>query len=107
MKLIVVGANGFVAKEIIRQSLRTSAVGEVVAVSRSEVTTPEKLYPNSNVSKLRVVKVDDYDIYTDVTKEAFAGADGCIWYVPFLLSCTLGSTTYTIEYLRHIDSPGL
>lgn len=81
MKLIVVGANGFVATEIIRQSLRMSAVGEVVAVSRSEVAPPNKLYPNSNLSKLRVVKVEDYDVYTDATREAFAGADACIWLV--------------------------
>lgn len=81
MKLIVVGANGFVATEILRQSLRLSAIGEVVAVSRSEVSPPSKPYPNTNLSKLRVVKVDDYDIYTDATKEAFAGADACIWSV--------------------------
>lgn len=81
MKLIVVGANGFVANEVIRQSLRLSAIGEVVAVSRSEVVPPTKLYPNSNPSKLRPVKIDDYDVYTEATKEAFAGADACIWWV--------------------------
>lgn len=81
MKLIVVGAKGFVANEVIRQSLRLSAIGEIVAVSRSEVVTPTKLYPNSNLSKLRPVKIDDYDVYTEATKEAFAGADACIWYV--------------------------
>lgn len=81
MKLIVVGASGFVATEIIRQCLRSPAIGEVVAVSRSQVTPPSKLYPNSNLSKLTVVKVDDYDVYTDATKEAFAGADACIWFV--------------------------
>lgn len=81
MKLIVVGANGFVATEIIRQSLRLPAIGEVVAVSRSEVPSPTKLYPNSNLSKLTVVKVDDYDVYTNATKEALAGADACIWFV--------------------------
>lgn len=81
MKLIVVGANGFVATEMIRQSLRSPAIGEIVAVSRSEVTPPSKLYPNSNLSKLRVVKVDDYDVYTTVTKEAFLGANACIWFV--------------------------
>lgn len=83
MKLIIVGANGFVATELIRQSLRLPAVDEVVAVSRSEVSPPRKLYPNSNLSKLQVVKVDDYDVYNEATTKAFVGADACIWCVHF------------------------
>lgn len=91
MKLIVVGANGFVAAEIIRQSLRLPAVGTVVAVSRSDVVPPSKPYPNSNLSKLQVVKVEDYDVYTEETKKAFVGADACIWCV--LSSSVLSPTS--------------
>lgn len=101
MKLIIVGANGFVAKELIRQSLRLPAIGEIVAVSRSDVPPPSKLYPNSNLSKLQVVKVEDYDVYTDETKKAFSGADACIWCA-FLVSCT----NTTLESQPCVDTTG-
>lgn len=79
MKLIVIGANGFVAKEVIRQSLRIPAIDSVLAVSRSATTAPSDPYPNTDLSKFQPHIVEDYDVYNDETRAAFADADACIW----------------------------
>lgn len=79
MKLLIVGANGFVAKEVIRQSLRVSAIDSVLAISRSTTVVPNNPYPGSNLSKFRSLVVEDYDVYSDETKAEFADADACIW----------------------------
>lgn len=84
MKLLIVGANGFVAKEVLRQSLRMPAVDSVLALSRKATVTPSDLYPNSDLSKFRSLVVEDYDVYNEDTKAAFADIDACIWSGPSL-----------------------
>jgi len=73
MKLIVVGATGFVGTEILRQSLLRKDISSVVAVTRRALTSA----PQS--PKLKNVVVKDYDQYNDEARTAFKDANGCIW----------------------------
>lgn len=79
MKLIIVGASGFVGSEVLRQSLLRTDVTSVVAVTRRALTPPAKS------QKLENVVVKDYDQYDEEAKTAFKNADGCIWY---LITCS-------------------
>ena len=81
MKLIVAGATGFVASEIIRQSLSITAITSVIAIARRPVSTPANLGPNANPGKLKSVVLENYDSYPDEVKRQLSGADACIWYV--------------------------
>lgn len=78
MKLIIVGASGFVATELVRHSLQLAAFTEVVALSRQAVHAPEGL-DSAAASKLRSVVIKDYGEYPDDVKKQLAGADACIW----------------------------
>lgn len=73
MKLIIVGATGFVGSEILRQSLLRADITSVVAVTRRALTSA----PQS--PKLQNVVVKDYDQYDSDAKSIFKGANGCIW----------------------------
>lgn len=77
MKLIITGATGFVATEVVRQSLLHPGITKVVAVARKPVDVPEGI----DGSKLENVTVEGYDEYPPAVREAFAGADACIWTV--------------------------
>ena len=80
MKLIITGASGFVATELLRQSLRHPSITSVVAISRRPVPQPKGL-PAGEAGKLRVVQVKDYgELDVEQVREAAAGAEGCIWY---------------------------
>lgn len=75
MKLIVAGANGFVATEVIRQSLLRSDITSVVALARKAVSAPD----GPDASKLKSVVIEDYGSYPEEVRKEFAGADACIW----------------------------
>ncbi|CAK5273547.1 unnamed protein product [Mycena citricolor] len=77
MKLIIVGATGFVGKEILSQASKHPKITSIVTVSRSAIAAPEGVA----AGKFESVVVSDYDQYTEEAKKAFAGADGCIWTV--------------------------
>lgn len=77
MKLIITGATGFVATEIVRQSLLHPRVTTVVAVARKPVPIPDGV----DRTKLKNVVIKDYDQYLDAAREEFAGAAACIWTV--------------------------
>ncbi|KAG8528434.1 uncharacterized protein KY384_007352 [Bacidia gigantensis] len=81
MKLIIAGATGFVATEVVRQSLCDPRITSVVALSRKPMAPPKDLGPEGDVSKFHNVIIDDYETYSDEAKAAFAGADACIWTV--------------------------
>lgn len=83
MKLIVGGASGFVATEVIRQSLCLPQITSVVALARRKVSAPEGLGKNADVSKLQSAVITDYDAYPEDVKKQFADADACIWYCSF------------------------
>ncbi len=78
MKLIITGATGFVATEVLRQALLLPSITAVVAVARNHVSAPEGLSA-SNTSKLKSVVVSDYDSYPEEVKKEFEGAEACIW----------------------------
>ncbi|KAB5578022.1 hypothetical protein GE09DRAFT_1214233 [Coniochaeta sp. 2T2.1] len=79
MKLIIAGASGFVATELIRQSLKRQDITAVIALSRKAVSPPSDA--GANASKLRSVVVKDYDEYPDDVRKEFEGANACIWTV--------------------------
>ena len=81
MKLIVAGASGFVATEVIRQSLSIPKITSVIALARRPISTPPNLGQDADTSKLHSVALDNYGSYPDDVKEQLAGADACIWYV--------------------------
>lgn len=76
MKLIVAGATGLVATEVIRQSLQMDEITSVIALARKPVQVDGTL----ESSKLKSVIISDYGEYPDHVKAEFAGADACIWY---------------------------
>ncbi|RKK14221.1 hypothetical protein BFJ63_vAg11928 [Fusarium oxysporum f. sp. narcissi] len=73
MKLIVVGATGYIGAGILRQALTRSDITSVVAVTRRSL--------EQTAAKLQNVIVPDYGTYSPAAKEAFAGAGACIWTV--------------------------
>ncbi|OTA52366.1 putative nucleoside-diphosphate-sugar epimerase [Hypoxylon sp. EC38] len=99
MKLIVSGATGFVAKEVIRQSLSRSEITSVVALARKPVSTPEKLPEGADLSKLKSIIVEDYDRYSEEAKREFAGASACIWTVAITPS---KSKAYDFEEVKRV-----
>lgn len=81
MKLIVAGASGFVATEVIRQSLSIPKITSVIAIARHHVSAPSNLRQSADVSKLHSVVLDSYGSYPDDVNMQLAGAEACIWYV--------------------------
>ena len=81
MKLVIAGATGFVATELIRQSLSIPKITSVIAIARHPVSTPSKLSPNADPSKLHSVIIENYGSYPEDVIKQLAGADACIWYV--------------------------
>ncbi|CAI7649039.1 unnamed protein product [Penicillium pancosmium] len=70
MKLILTGSSGFVGDEILSQCLEHPSVSSVVALTRRELATHEKL---------QVVLMEDFSSYPQTALEAIRGADACIW----------------------------
>ncbi|KAI1381292.1 NAD(P)-binding protein [Hypoxylon crocopeplum] len=99
MKLIISGATGFVAKEVIRQSLSRPEISTVVALARKPVSVPEQLAENADTSKLRTVIVEDYEHYSGEARKEFAGAAACIWTVAITPS---KSRMYDFEEVKRV-----
>lgn len=91
MKLIVSGATGFLATEVIRQSLQRPEITSVVAVSRRPITAPQGADP----SKLKNLVLKDFNHYSEADKKELAGAKGCIW--------TIGLTPTKMSHLTPAD----
>ncbi|KAK0665315.1 hypothetical protein QBC41DRAFT_328100 [Cercophora samala] len=85
MKLIIAGSTGFVATELIRQSLSNPLITSLIALGRkpSPPPNPSTLLPNADLSKLKSVVLDDFDCadYPDNVKSDLANADACIWTI--------------------------
>ncbi|KAK3174816.1 hypothetical protein OEA41_002062 [Lepraria neglecta] len=90
MKLIVAGASGFVATEVIRQSLGMPKITSVIAVERRPVSTPLNPVQGADDSKLHSFILDDYGSYPGEVIKQFAGADACIWTVAITPSKSRG-----------------
>lgn len=89
MKIIVAGSTGFVATEVIRQSLSNPAVTSIVALGRRSTAVPQNAGPRADVSKLKPVVCDDFENYSESVKEELAEADACIWYTIIFAACPL------------------
>lgn len=81
MKLIVAGASGSVATEVIRQSLSIPQITSITALSRRPIPTPQNLGQDADASKLHNLVLDNYDTYPEDVRKQLAGADACIWCV--------------------------
>lgn len=79
MKLIIAGGTGFVATELIRQSLNDPRITAVLALARRPVDVPWNLGPNADAAKLKSIVVQDFENYSDDVKKQLEGADACIW----------------------------
>jgi dTDP-4-dehydrorhamnose reductase len=79
MKLIIVGATGLVATELIRQSLAMPEITSVVAVARKAVKLDDENAVHK--AKFKSLLITDYEEYPDTLKAEFAGAAACIWQV--------------------------
>jgi hypothetical protein len=82
MQLIVAGASGYLASEVIRQALSLPKITSIIALARRSVEAPDEYYLDvpADRSKLKSVVVKEYDDYPDEVKKEFAKADACIWY---------------------------
>lgn len=74
MKLIVSGATGLVATEVLRQAVLRPEITTIVALARRPVTLS-----GPGADKVKNVLVKNYDEYPDDVKRELAGADACIW----------------------------
>jgi nucleoside-diphosphate-sugar epimerase len=78
MKLIIAGGSGFVATELIRQSLALPQITTVIVLARRPVSAPTDSAAG-DPSKLHSIVLQDYDEYPDEVKKQLADADACIW----------------------------
>jgi uncharacterized protein YbjT (DUF2867 family) len=82
MKLIVVGATGFVGREVVRLALQNKSITSIVALARKIVTVPERAEFEADTSKLRSVLLEEWDKpYPEHVIEQLEGADACVWLV--------------------------
>jgi hypothetical protein len=79
MRLIIAGASGYLATELLRQSLSLPKITSVIALARKKVGAPGGLGEGADVGKLESVVVGDYDGYSDDVRREFGKADACIW----------------------------
>ena len=100
MKLIIAGATGYVATELIRQSLRRPDVTSVVALARQNTPVPSDV-TGPDAAKLTSVVIKDYETgpYDGATRNALAGADACIWTVAITPS---RSSMYPFDEVRRV-----
>ncbi|GAM35248.1 hypothetical protein TCE0_017f03433 [Talaromyces pinophilus] len=77
MKLIVVGATGFVGGEVVRQALCNPAIASIVAITRRAMQPPADAV---DASKFRCFVLEDWlSPYPQSLKVLIEGADACIW----------------------------
>jgi hypothetical protein len=74
MKLVVSGATGVVASEILRQAALLPQIDTIIALARKPVQLT-----GPGADKVKNVIVNNYDQYPDDIKKELAGADACIW----------------------------
>lgn len=73
MKVILMGATGFIGREVLDQCLKNSSISAVVAVSRSDLQIVDP--------KLKISIIDDKDFlkYPDSLLRDIKDADACMW----------------------------
>ncbi|KAK7182750.1 hypothetical protein DPSP01_013486 [Paraphaeosphaeria sporulosa] len=112
VKLIIGGATGFVATEVIRQSLSNPKITAIYALGRKPIAVPEGTAPGADTSKLKSLVVKDFEKYPEDVKAQLADADGAIWALAVLPQKTRGmpfeevkkiNQTYTLKALEQIE----
>ena len=79
MKLILIGATGFVGTECLRLALQNPAFTEIVALARRDVKLPESTSDGDKARFTTVILEDMSQNYPSNVKEKLRGADACIW----------------------------
>lgn len=81
MHLLITGASGYLATEILRQALSHPQITTVTAIARTKVEAPPELKEAADKEKLRSVVVRDYGPagWGEDVKAALKGVGGCIW----------------------------
>lgn len=75
MKLVISGGSGFVATELIKQSLQLPLVTKLVVLSRKPISAPQGI----DTAKLKNVILEDYEKYPKEARDEMAGANAYIW----------------------------
>ncbi|KAI9155491.1 hypothetical protein HJFPF1_08075 [Paramyrothecium foliicola] len=95
MKLIISGGTGFLASELIRQSLRMEEITSLVVLTRRALAPLD----GADTTKLEQVILKDYETYPEDVRREFAGANACIWTVAITPTKSL---SYKFEDVRRV-----
>ena len=76
MKIILTGSTGGIGSEVLRQCLNNPKITSIIVLSRRDI--PEDLSRNS---KVKVIIMTDFSVYSSQVIEQLAGAEACIWCV--------------------------
>lgn len=79
MKLIVAGATGYVATEVIRQALSNKAITSLVGLARRATAIPQNVASDADITKFKSVVCDDFSNYPESIRGDLSGADAVIW----------------------------
>ena len=72
MKVIIGGSIGFVGSEVLSQCLKDGRITSIIALARREVPSTDP--------KLKYIKMDDFNTYSDEVLQECEGASACIWF---------------------------
>ncbi|KAH7136754.1 hypothetical protein B0J13DRAFT_677591 [Dactylonectria estremocensis] len=81
MKLIVAGATGYVATEVIRQALSNKAITSLVGLARRATAIPQNVASDADITKFKSVVCDDFSNYPESIRGDLSGADAVIWLI--------------------------
>ncbi|KAH7009916.1 hypothetical protein EDB80DRAFT_714075 [Ilyonectria destructans] len=81
MKVIVAGATGYVATEVIRQALSNKRITSLVALARRATSIPQNVASDADTTKLKSVVCDDFSNYPESIRGDLTGADAVIWLI--------------------------
>jgi nucleoside-diphosphate-sugar epimerase len=75
MKVILTGCTGFIGGEVLTQCRNDKRITGIIALTRRLL--------NEDVerdTKVEVVEMKDFNVYSEETLKKMEGADACIWY---------------------------
>jgi hypothetical protein len=74
MKLIVIGATGFVGGQTLKAAIADERVDEVIAVTRCKL--PSEV---TQKAKVKVIIHDDFGSYPSTLLDHLKGSEACLW----------------------------
>jgi NAD dependent epimerase/dehydratase family enzyme len=75
MKVILTGPTGFIGSEVLTQCRNDKRITEIIALTRRPLD--EEVEQDT---KMEVVEMKDFSVYSEETLKKMEGADACIWY---------------------------